>query len=94
MYRQRKKPLNQASKQDTSWIPRAVETIRDLASAGHDVITANLFRRVFLLNDGSIMSHATAEQHLRKLTQMGWLHMAARRDENNNFVQYEWELLR
>jgi len=93
MYRQRKKPLNQASKEDTSWIPRAIETIRDLISM--DVtLTTRSFSSVFLLNDGSQMTEEHAERHLRKLTNMGWLHMSAKRDEENNFVQFEWEMLR
>lgn len=94
MYRQRKKPLNQASKHDTSWIPRAVETCRDLISMGVDKITTGVFREVFTHSDGSKMSHDAAEQHLRILSNMGWLHMSAARDDEDKFIQYEWEMLR
>lgn len=92
MYRQRKKPINQASKQDTSWIPRGVEACREIAE--FSIITTENFSEIFCPNDGVRLSADSAEQHLRKLTNMGWLHMAAVRDEQNKFVRFEWEMLR
>lgn len=33
-----------------------------------------------------------AEERLRRLTQLGWLFMAAKRDEDNKFLMYTWML--
>lgn len=84
MVRQRAKAIKKV--EDTSWVPRAVEICRDLTSLGATLTVEN-YAAVSIIANKDL---EVAEQRLRKLTQLGWLHMAAARDKDGKFLHYFW----
>jgi hypothetical protein len=82
--RQRNKAIKQV--EDTSWVPSAMERLRDIAALG-----AKITIRAYVATS-VIINAEEAEVRLRKLTALGWLHMTASRDSDGNFIEYVWEL--
>jgi hypothetical protein len=85
MVRQRAKALQKT--EDTSWVPKALEKLRDLSSLG-GTITAHNFAAMHV----DPISENESERRLRKLTNNGWLHMAAEKTPDGTFLRYVWTL--
>lgn len=83
--------IDRTPKEDTSWIPKAVETAKEMMAASEEGLYATA-----ITVDGWVQNHAgmteeVAERQLRKLTTQGWLIMRKVK-LNNAFLRYEWVL--
>lgn len=86
--RQRAKVLKPEAT-STAWIAKWMEILQELAETSETQITIGAVSRA--LDDNNI-SREAIEVNLRKLTQLGWLHMSASHKEGGTFRCYEWNL--
>lgn len=84
MVRQRAKAVKKV--EDTTWIPKAVEIVRDMTAQGFAIDVHTFAEAAGLEGDTDL-----SEQRLRKLTQVGWVHMSAEHVAGR-FVRFIWTL--
>jgi len=83
--KQRAKALKSEST-DLSWIVKSVDTLRDIVGDGVTITKSSASAALGL-------GESETEERLRKLTQLGWLHMSAVRSEDGvTFLHFKWEL--